>query len=86
MRLLSILSALLLLAGSTFAQSDIQKKTALTPAQEHFSDMRFGVFIHWGIYSMLGQGEWVMQNQDIHWQEYEKMAGAFYPLHFDAKQ
>ena len=85
MRLLSILSALLLFAGSLFAQPFTQTKGTLTPAQEHFSDMRFGVFIHWGIYSMLGQGEWVMQNQDIHWQEYEKMAGAFYPIHFDAK-
>jgi len=86
MRLLSILLALLFFAGSTFAQSDIQKKTALTPAQEHFSDMRFGVFIHWGIYSMLGQGEWVMQNQDIHWQEYEKLASGFYPIDFNAKE
>ncbi len=86
MRLLSILSALLLFAGSLFAQPFTQTKGTLTPAQEHFSDMRFGVFIHWGIYSMLGQGEWVMQNQDIHWQEYEKIAGAFYPIHFDAKQ
>ena len=77
MRLLSLLSALLLFVGSAFAQPDIQAKPSLTPAQEHFSDMRFGVFIHWGIYSMLGQGEWVMQNQDLHWQEYEKLAGAF---------
>ncbi|MCI8753225.1 MAG: alpha-L-fucosidase, partial [Lachnospiraceae bacterium] len=26
-------------------------------AREEFSDARFGVFIHWGIYSMFGQGE-----------------------------
>ena len=27
-------------------------------AREAFADKRFGVFIHWGIYSMFAQGEW----------------------------
>ena len=26
---------------------------------EWFKNAKFGIFIHWGIYSMLGQGEWV---------------------------
>ncbi|MBN1864090.1 MAG: alpha-L-fucosidase [Victivallales bacterium] len=25
-----------------------------------FRDARFGMFIHWGLYSLLGRGEWVM--------------------------
>ena len=28
-------------------------------------DAKFGMFIHWGVYSQLGQGEWVMQNRGI---------------------
>lgn len=28
-------------------------------AREEFSRARLGIFIHWGIYSMLGDGEWV---------------------------
>lgn len=55
-------------------------------SRKAFADMKFGIFIHWGIYSMFGQGEWYMQNAGIHWREYEKAARGFYPAHFDAKQ
>ena len=33
--------------------------------RKEFADAKFGIFIHWGIYSMMGDGEWVMTNQDI---------------------
>ena len=32
-------------------------------AREWFRDAKFGMFIHWGVYCLLGQGEWVMQNR-----------------------
>lgn len=53
-------------------------------SQKEFQESRFGVFIHWGIYSMLGQGEWVMTNQNINYKEYPLLASAFYPIKFDA--
>lgn len=53
-------------------------------AQEEFRDNKFGIFIHWGLYSMLAQGEWFMTNHDINYKEYEKLASAFYPIRFDA--
>ena len=28
-----------------------------------FPRARFGLFIHWGVYSILGDGEWVMYNR-----------------------
>lgn len=31
-------------------------------ARKRFSDSRFGIFIHWGIYSMFGQGEWYLND------------------------
>ena len=31
------------------------------------------MFIHWGVYSVLGDGEWVMNNQNISISEYEKL-------------
>lgn len=55
-------------------------------AREEFRDNSFGIFIHWGIYSMTAQGEWYMQNKNIHYKEYEKLASGFYPSKFDAKQ
>lgn len=54
-------------------------------AREEFADKRFGVFIHWGIYSMFAQGEWYM-NKGVDAQEYAKAAGGFYPVSFDARE
>lgn len=55
-------------------------------AREEFSDARFGIFIHWGIYSMFAQGEWYLQNAGLNRDEYAKAADAFYPHRFDAKE
>ena len=43
-------------------------------AREEFQNMRFGIFIHWGIYSMFGQGEWFMNNKNVDFNEYSKAA------------
>lgn len=54
-------------------------------ARETFADNKFGIFLHFGLYSMLGQGEWVMTNQNLDHREYRKLAPAFYPIRFDAR-
>ena len=38
-----------------------------------FENFGFGMFIHWGIYSQLGQGEWVMNIAGIPKEEYKKL-------------
>lgn len=53
-------------------------------AREKFQDSKFGIFIHWGLYSMLGTGEWTMTNANINYKEYAKLADAFYPHNFNA--
>lgn len=53
-------------------------------AREEFQDNKFGIFIHWGLYSMLATGEWTMTNKDLNYKEYAKLAGGFYPSRFDA--
>ena len=55
-------------------------------SRKQFEESRFGIFIHWGIYSMLGRGEWVMQNEDINYREYPHLAAGFCPSRFDAAQ
>ena len=42
-------------------------------AKVWFQDAKFGLFIHWGIYSVLGKGEWVMENDKIPIAEYQKL-------------
>lgn len=44
---------------------------------------RFGMFIHWGVYSILGRGEWVQWNEQIPVGQYAKLADQFHPDHFD---
>lgn len=51
-----------------------------------FEDSRFGIFIHWGVYSILGDGEWVMNNQNFAVDEYALLPKFFNPVNFDAKQ
>ncbi len=42
-------------------------------------EARFGMFIHWGLYSVLGRHEWAMENEGIPVAEYEQLAGQFKP-------
>ncbi|MDO5106478.1 alpha-L-fucosidase [Capnocytophaga sp.] len=71
---------------SVKAQPDYKPTSENLKARETFQDDKFGIFIHWGIYSMLADGEWVMHNKNLHWQEYEKLAAGFYPARFNAAE
>ena len=42
-------------------------------------EAKFGMFIHWGLYSLLGRHEWVMENEAIPVAEYEQLAKQFKP-------
>jgi len=48
-----------------------------------FKNARLGLFIHWGLYSLLGRGEWVMYRERISKEEYAKLADRFTPRFFD---
>ena len=85
------LNTLLLLATGAQCFGQTEEKTYVPTsenlkAREEFQDNKFGIFLHWGIYSMTAQGEWYMNNRNIHWQEYAKLASGFYPSLFDAAQ
>lgn len=54
--------------------------------REWFRDAKFGMFIHWGIYSMLADGEWVLTNKSLNEAEYQKLADGFYPSKFNADE
>ena len=88
---LKTILAATLLAGS-IGSVTLQAQTNYEPTKENlqarkeFSDSRFGIFLHWGIYSTFAQGEWYMQNVPLNRDEYAKAADAFYPHRFDADQ
>ncbi|MBT3282190.1 MAG: alpha-L-fucosidase, partial [Cryomorphaceae bacterium] len=66
------------------AQQDYSPSKENLEARKWFEEAKFGLFIHWGVYSVLGDGEWVMNNQNISIKEYERLPGFFNPIEFDA--
>ena len=48
-----------------------------------FREAKFGMFIHWGIYALLGRGEWVMHVEQIPVEEYEPLMHQFRAERFD---
>ncbi len=55
-------------------------------ARETFQDMKLGMFITWGVSSVLGNGEWVMHNRNIGVKEYSRLINFYNPQQFDAKK
>jgi len=53
------------------------------PNNSWWQEARFGMFIHWGVYSAEGRGEWIMYQEHIPYDEYRKLAGNFHPKNFD---
>lgn len=89
MRLIKKSTLLLALLAFLFidvkAQKYIPSADNIT-ARASFQDAKFGLFIHWGVYSVLGNGEWIMQRQPITKNDYEKIPAFFNPTEFDAKE
>ncbi|MFD1163707.1 MULTISPECIES: alpha-L-fucosidase [Hwangdonia] len=54
-------------------------------ARKAFQDDKFGMFIHWGVYSILGDAEWVMHYQNIPVSRYELLPTFFNPQDFSAE-
>jgi len=78
---------LMLLTGITsYSQSTYTPSAENLKAREWFQDAKFGMFIHWGVYSILGDGEWVMNTQRIDKQTYQKLPAFFNPINYDPKE
>jgi alpha-L-fucosidase len=76
----------LALAAALSAQSGYKPSPENLKSRDWFQDARFGLFIHWGVYSVLGDGEWVMNNKKISIADYEPLAPKFNPVKFDASE
>ena len=86
LRCASALIVLLICCNSLPAQPGYQPSPENLKSREWFEQARFGMFIHWGIYSLLGDGEWVMQNDHFTGPQYEQLAPQFDPVKYDPAQ
>ena len=89
MRKLLFLIILSIFSGATFAQRDYQPTVKNLENREWFQDAKFGLFIHWGVYSVMAGGgdygiaEWIMNQKQIPIRQYEKLPSFFNPVDFD---
>ncbi|UCH36302.1 MAG: alpha-L-fucosidase [Armatimonadota bacterium] len=51
-----------------------------------WTDARFGMFIHWGVYAVPARGEWIMNDAQIPADEYARFADEFRPTRYDPAQ
>jgi len=94
MRKIIILLFALTMFNTTWSQSE--SKADRDKRMEWWRDAAFGMFIHWGVYSVpagqykgqevKGLGEWIMEDAKIPISEYEQFAKQFNPQKFDAKE
>jgi alpha-L-fucosidase len=63
-----------------------KKKAADQARMKWWTDARFGMFIHWGVYSIPARGEWVMHNEKIPAAQYAHFADQFKPKRYDPAQ
>lgn len=100
-RIIHLLLPLIACLSSLICAADTADLPAETPKQhnarmEWWRDARFGMFIHWGLYSEAagywngqpthGAGEWIMTDMRIPREQYETLAPKFDPVKFDADQ
>ncbi len=82
--ILTALAALTL--GTTRVSAQTVPSDEMRRVRNEFQDRKFGIFLHWGIYSMLGDGEWVLNNKKLDREEYSHLAGGFCPSWFSARE
>src|SRR5258708_21949718 len=61
------------IAGAAAGDSDRERR------MKWWHEARFGMFIHWGLYSTLGRHEWAMENEAIPVAEYQQLSTTFKP-------
>ncbi len=84
----TIISALLLIIVSNllcFSQNKIWDETEAQKKErmQWWTDARFGMFIHWGLYAQAARHEWVKKNERIPDADYQKYFEIFNPDLFD---
>ncbi|WP_158826191.1 alpha-L-fucosidase [Mucilaginibacter lacusdianchii] len=76
----------LIIAIRSFGQDTYKPTVANQQARQWFTQAKYGMFIHWGPFSLPGDGEWVMNNRNITVKNYTRLERFFNPINFNAQQ
>lgn len=78
MRKLFLFLSLVIITGNSFSQVVVDSSLLLSQKDmQWWRGAKFGLFIHFGLYSVLGQGEWAMFNNRMDTSEYGKLKDSF---------
>ena len=86
MKRLPVILLVFVFSVHSFAQDAYVASPQILQARKEFQYMKYGMFIHWGVSSVLGDGEWVMNNKNIKVVDYKRMINFFNPVHYDPKK
>ena len=79
-------AVLLVLAALAAATQPAQPPLENEERTRWFREAKFGIFIHWGPYAVLGRHEWARHRYQIPQAEYDEYARAFHPERFNANE
>ncbi len=84
-RLMFVFLALVLVIQSGFSQEKIweESEQEKTERMAWWTEARFGMFIHWGLYAQAARHEWVKKRERISDEAYQKYFDIFEPDLFD---
>lgn len=89
MKRITVLILACVIVFSAYAQKNYVPAQENLDNREWFQEAKFGMFLHWGVYSVMGGGgdygiaEWIMNQKQIPIQAYERLADFFNPVEFD---
>lgn len=86
MKKLALTTLVMMLSVSLMQGQNYVPANENLAARQQFQDNKYGMFIHWGLSSVLADGEWVMNNRNIRVEDYKRLLHAFNPADFDAAQ
>lgn len=78
-KILSLLFCLIILVPTLFAQLPKETKEEKKERMSWWTQDRFGMFIHWGLYAMPARHEWVKRYEKMTNEDYEKYYEMFNP-------
>ncbi len=83
-RFVACICSLLLIPAFICAENSYRPTEQNLQARQWFQDSKFGLFIHWGPYSVLENGEWVLEKSKMLLEDYRNLAASkFNPIKFD---
>jgi alpha-L-fucosidase len=81
-----LMACLLIISQGAAAQLPKETEAQKTQRMKWWTDARFGMFIHWGLYALPARHEWVKNNERMTNEQYQKYFEMFNPDMYDPRE